>query len=144
MLDAFIAYAPETLDLVSQAVHDSSTDLGFLRLAPKPWSLIEDISIDCAIMEKACNLVAVPYTSKWSDLGGWDAVWSESNSDLSGNVIPETANAIECSNSLLRSESINQQVVGIGLDNTMVIAMPDASSSHPKIVHRMLKRLWNF
>ena len=38
----------------------------------------------------------------------------------------ETAHAIECSNSLLRSESSSQQVVGIGLKNTMVIAMPDA------------------
>ena len=42
---------------------------------------LQDISIDYAIMEKAQNLVAVPYNSKWSDLGGWDAVWSESNSD---------------------------------------------------------------
>ena len=132
MVDAFIAYAPETLDLVYKAVHRSTTDLGFLRLAAEPWSLIKDISIDCAIMEKASNLVAVPYTSKWSDLGGWDAVWSESNSDLSGNVISETANAIECSNSLLRSESRNQQVVGIGLDNMMVIAMPDAVLVAPK------------
>ena len=38
----------------------------------------------------------------------------------------ETAHAIECSNSLLRSESSSQQVVGIGLNNIMAIAMPDA------------------
>ena len=108
-------YAPQTLDLVSQAVNEASTDLGSLRLASEPWSQLEDISIDYAIMEKAQNLVAVPYASKWSDLGGWDAVWSESNPDTSGNVTSETAHAIECKNSLLRSESCNQQVVGIGL-----------------------------
>ena len=38
----------------------------------------------------------------------------------------ETAHSIECSNSLLRSENHGQQVVGIGLDNIMAIAMPDA------------------
>jgi mannose-1-phosphate guanylyltransferase/mannose-1-phosphate guanylyltransferase/mannose-6-phosphate isomerase len=83
-------------------------------------------------MEKAENLVAVPYASKWSDLGGWDAVWSESESDLSGNVTSETAHAIECSNSLLRSESSGQQVVGIGLNDIMAIAMTDAVLVAPK------------
>ena len=126
MIDAFRAYAPETLELVSQAVNEASSDLGFLRLAPEPWSELKDISIDYAIMEKAQNLVAVPYTSKWSDLGGWDAVWAESKPDALGNVTSETAHAIECSNSLLRSESSGQQVVGIGLNNIMAIAMPDA------------------
>ena len=132
MINAFRAYAPETLDLVSQAIDGASTDLGFLRLAKEPWSELPDISIDYAIMEKAENLVAVPYASKWSDLGGWDAVWSESNPDASGNVTSETAHAIECSNSLLRSESGSQQVVGMGLNNIMAIAMPDAVLVAPK------------
>jgi mannose-1-phosphate guanylyltransferase/mannose-6-phosphate isomerase len=132
MMDAFSAYAPETLDLVSQSINEASTDLGFLRLAAEPWSEIEDISIDYAIMEKAQNLVAVPFASKWSDLGGWDAVWSESRLDGSGNVTSETAHAIECSNSLLRSESSGQQVVGIGLNDIMAIAMPDAVLVAPK------------
>lgn len=132
MIDAFNNYAPETLDLVSQAVIDASADLGFLRLASKPWSQLSDISIDYAIMEKARNLVAVPYASKWSDLGGWDAVWSESDPDASGNVTSDTAHAIECSNSLLRSESSCQQIVGIGLSDMMAIAMPDAVLVAPK------------
>ena len=38
----------------------------------------------------------------------------------------KTAYAIECSDSLLRSESNNQHIVGIGLDNILAIAMPDA------------------
>ena len=126
MIDAFEAYAPETLDLVLKAFNHSSPDLGFLRLGEEPWSMLKDISIDYAIMEKAQNLVAVPYTAKWSDLGGWDAVWAESNPDQLGNVTSKSAYAIECSNSLLRSESETQHVVGIGLNNILAIAMPDA------------------
>ena len=53
-------------------------------------------------------------------------MWLESRSDALGNVTSETAHAIECSNSLLRSESSSQQVVGIGLKDIMAIAMPDA------------------
>ena len=126
IINAFRDYSPETLNLVSQAVDGAVPDLGFLRLAAAPWSKLEAISIDYAIMEKAQNLVAVPYVSKWSDLGGWDAVWSESKPDKFGNVTTETAHAIECRNSLLRSESSAQQVVGIGLENIITVAMPDA------------------
>ena len=132
MIDAFSVYAPESLSIVSQAVNDASTDLGFLRLSANPWSKLEDISIDYAIMEKAQNLVAVPYTSKWSDLGGWDAVWAQSNPDSSGNVTSKTAHAFECTNSLLRSESNGQQIVGVGLNDIMAIAMPDAVLVAPK------------
>lgn len=126
MIDAFSYYAPETLSLVSKAVCAATRDLEFLRLSPEPWSKIDNISIDYAIMEKAKNLVAVPYSSKWSDLGGWDAVWSESDPDQSGVVTSANAHSIECVDTLLRSESKNQQIVGIGLDNIIAIAMPDA------------------
>lgn len=126
MIDAFRDYAPKALELVGRAVGEAATDLGFLRLAPGHWSELEDISIDYAIMEKAKNLVAVPYTSKWSDLGGWDALWMDGDKDQSGNVTSEAAHAVDCSNSLLRSESGTQQLVGIGLNDIMAIAMPDA------------------
>ena len=63
MIDAFREHSPPTLKFVSQAVRHATNDLSFLRLAPEPWSKLEDISIDYAIMEKAKNLVAVRYGS---------------------------------------------------------------------------------
>ena len=126
MLDAFAVHAPKITKTVSKAVTDASEDLGFLILSKEPWLMLENISIDYAIMEKVSNLVTVPYASKWSDLGGWDAVWLEGNPDLLGNVTSERAHTINCKNSLLRSEDTSQQVVGIGLDNIIAIAMSDA------------------
>jgi mannose-1-phosphate guanylyltransferase / mannose-6-phosphate isomerase len=126
MIAAFETYAKKTLDLVLEAVDNATLDLEFVRLEEESWSKISDISIDYAIMEKAKNLVAVPFKSKWSDLGGWDAVWAESTPDVKGNVTSAGAHAINCSDTLLRSESSNQQIVGIGLDNIIAVAMPDA------------------
>lgn len=126
MIAAFRKYEPILFELVIESVKNSSVDLGFLRLAEEPWCKLPNISIDYAIMEKAHNLVVVPYNSKWSDLGGWDSVWLENNPDNSGNVLSENAHEIECSNCLLRSESSKQQIVGLGLDNIVAIAMPDA------------------
>ena len=71
-----------------------------------------------------------PYTtlfrSGWSDLGGWDAVWREAGPDGDGVSLHGPATAIECRDSLLRSEDDKQQIVGIGLDNIIAVAMPDA------------------
>lgn len=126
MIDLFKSYQPNTLKFVSDAIDNARSDLGFLRLAEQPWMSLKNISIDYAIMQQARNLVAVSFGSKWSDLGGWDAVWAECNADQHGNVLSGSAHAIECSDSLLRSENTSQQVVGIGLNGIMAIAMPDA------------------
>ncbi|WP_298845118.1 mannose-1-phosphate guanylyltransferase/mannose-6-phosphate isomerase [uncultured Roseobacter sp.] len=124
--DAFRTHAPGLMDPVSRAVTEARPDLGFLRLAPGPWAEAEDISIDYAVMEKAGNLMVVPYQGGWSDLGGWDAVWREMGPDAQGVSLGGPATAIDCRDTLLRSEAEDQAVVGIGLDNIIAVAMPDA------------------
>ena len=104
----------------------AETDLGFLRLAPDGWSGAKDISIDYAIMEKAEALSVVPYGGGWSDLGSWEAVMREAEPDGFGMVTSDHTTAIDCHDSLLRSEDSGLELVGIGLENTLVIAMPDA------------------
>jgi len=126
IIDAFRTHANALVAPVSQAVAEAQSDLGFLRLAPEPWSKADDISIDYAVMERADNLSVVPYTSAWSDLGGWDAVWRESRQDDRGVALHGNATAIDCDNALLRSESDELALVGIGLNNIVAVAMNDA------------------
>ncbi len=126
MINAFKKYSPDTFHLAQDALNTSEKDLGFVRLNSKPWKKIGAKSIDYTIMEKANNLMAVPYTSQWSDLGDWSSVWRDTEKDTLGNVVSNSAHAIDCSNSLLRAESKSQQLVGLGLDNIVAIAMPDA------------------
>ena len=83
---AFQKHASEILFFAQKSLELSVKDNYFIRLNPKYWKNIDDISIDYAIMEKVNNLVAVPYLSKWSDLGNWDAVWRESQKDKNGVV----------------------------------------------------------
>lgn len=123
---AFKEHSSSLIDPVGRSLADAKVDLGFLRLAAGPWAEAEDISIDYAVMERATNIAAVPFSAKWSDLGGWDAVWAESNPDQNGVVTNGPASAIECKDTLLRSESENLELVGIGLANIIAVAMPDA------------------
>jgi len=126
ILAAFRAHAPDLVAPVEAAVREAKTDLGFLRLAPGPWAQAEDISIDYAVMERADNLSVVPFTGAWSDLGDWQSVWRESPRDGGGVAQAGPVTAIDCANSLLRAESDDQALVGIGLENIVAIAMPDA------------------
>lgn len=126
MIAAFSKYADNLIAPVTEALDQGKPDLGFFRLAPESWSDCEDVSIDYAIMEKADNLVAIPFSAGWSDLGGWDAVWAEQHPDDDGVVCSQNAIAIDCKNALLRSEGNGQQLVGLGLENIIAIAMADA------------------
>jgi mannose-1-phosphate guanylyltransferase / mannose-6-phosphate isomerase len=126
MIDAFRAHAPEFLTPVEAAVSGQTRDLGFLRLDPEAWRDVPQGSIDYCVMEKAENLVVVPFAGEWSDLGGWDAVWREARPDENGVALAGHATAIDCADTLLRSESDDLELVGIGLQNIMAIAMPDA------------------
>lgn len=126
ILDAFASHAPETLVQTREAVSKAERDLGFTRIAAEPWEKLADISIDYAVMERANNLTVVPYGGAWSDLGDWQAVWRESPSDGDGVVTSGAATAIDCADTLLQSTSETQHVVGIGLENIIAVAMPDA------------------
>jgi mannose-1-phosphate guanylyltransferase/mannose-6-phosphate isomerase len=126
ILEAFRKHAPNLINLVAEAVDKGKPDLGFLRLDPDAWSKVENISIDYAVMEPADNLTVVPFSAGWSDLGGWDAVWRETAQDANGVATSGPATAIDCDNSLLRSEDETLEIVGIGLSNIVVVAMPDA------------------
>lgn len=126
IIAAYETHAPALLKTVTHALKQAGPDLGFTRLDPTEWAKADDISIDYAIMEKADNLAVMPFGAGWSDLGGWDAVWMESGPDAQGNVCSENATAIDCTDTLLRSETDGLQLVGIGLDNIVAIAMGDA------------------
>lgn len=124
MRAAFETHAPDVLEYVAAAYGAARRDLGFIRLDPGHWARIEPISVDYAVMEKADNLSVMPYDGAWSDLGDWKAVWRETEAD--GVATGGDALAMDCADTLLRSENPDQAIVGIGLDGIVAIAMPDA------------------
>lgn len=126
LIEAFQQHAPEILTDVRAAVDSAEADLGFTRLGAEPWSKLKNISIDYAIMEKATNLSVMPYRAAWSDLGSWESVYNEVEKDDAGNALSQRATALDCKGTLLRSEAPGLELVGIGLEDMIAIAMPDA------------------
>lgn len=132
IIEAFQAHAPDILAAVSAARAGAQNDLGFTRFDRSAWARSPGISVDYAIMEKATNLAVMPYGGGWVDLGDWTRVWLESAPDTAGNVCTEGATAIDCAGSLLRSEASGMHVVGLGLEDMLVIATADAVLVAPR------------
>lgn len=126
IVTAFEEHAPQMVAPCRAALTEGEEDLGFFRLAAEPYEEVDAISIDYAIMEKAENIVAVPLESDWSDLGSWDALHAILPLDENRVAQMGTTTAIDCENSLLRSEDDNIQLVGLGLKNIAAVAMRDA------------------
>jgi mannose-1-phosphate guanylyltransferase/mannose-6-phosphate isomerase len=126
ILDAFEKYAPETLAEVRNAFDAAETDLCFMRLASEPWSRLKNISIDYAVMERAPNLAVMPFLGAWSDLGDWEAMWRGGEADSAGVVMSGPTTALDCKNTLLYATDAAQELVGIGLEDLVIVAMPDA------------------
>jgi mannose-1-phosphate guanylyltransferase/mannose-6-phosphate isomerase len=126
ILEAFEVLCPRLMMPCRRAVEGARTDLDFFRLDETPYKTAEDISIDYAVMEACETLSVIPLECGWSDLGSWASVWQSGNADKDGVVQNGNTSAIECKNTLLRSESESVQLVGIGLENISAIAMGDA------------------
>lgn len=126
LITAFRTHAPDILAAVDAALEAGTKDLKFIRMDPDLWAQVPEESIDYAVMEKADNISVVRFDGHWSDLGGWESVWLESDKDGDGNARSDNTTAFDCENSLLRSESDEIELVGIGLKNTVAVAMRDA------------------
>jgi mannose-1-phosphate guanylyltransferase/mannose-1-phosphate guanylyltransferase/mannose-6-phosphate isomerase len=126
ILNAFETLAPDMMEPCTQSVTGAASDLGFMRLNAEAYASLKAVSIDYAVMERAKNVVAIPAEFGWSDLGSWTALYDVSDLDADGVATDGNATAIECEDTLLRSEDEGIKLVGLGLKNIVAVAMRDA------------------
>ena len=119
-------HAPGVLAAAEAAMAGAVADLGFVRLAAGPWAAADTVSIDHAIMEKAANLSVVRFAGQWTDLGSWASVWAEAGPDATGTVVQGRATAVDCADTLLRSDAEGVEIIGIGLRGVVAVATRDA------------------
>jgi mannose-1-phosphate guanylyltransferase/mannose-1-phosphate guanylyltransferase/mannose-6-phosphate isomerase len=123
---AFEKHAPEMLEAAQASLDTAEKDLGFRRLEATNFAKLPKISLDYAIMEKADNLQVMPFSAGWSDLGDWETLRRLTDQDDKGTALVGEATSVDCENSLLWSTNEGQELVGVGLENIIAIAMPDA------------------
>ncbi len=88
---------------------------------------IRKISVDYAIMEPSAvngDVLVVPGEFGWNDVGSWDMMNFLHEADESGNIILGDVIAINTTNSSIYSS--NKLVAVVGVDNLVVVEIPDA------------------
>lgn len=84
------------------------------------------ISVDYGIMEKTEKALVYPASFGWSDLGTWESMYSQIETDEKGNIIRGVDTLVDkVNNSIIVSSEKNKLVVANGLDNFMVINTDD-------------------
>ena len=117
-------YLPTIYDYCFDAIKESESDLDFQRIDKKIFSKCPNISIDIAIMEKTEKGIVIPLDAQWSDVGSWKSVWELSKKDKDLNFKKGKVILRNTKNSYVRGE--NRLVVGIGLENLIIVETNDA------------------
>ena len=126
LIAAFERHAPAMLEQVRAAVSQAQADLGFLRLGARTLGDMRGHIGGRGDHGKVRRAFGGPACGDWSDLGGWEAVLQHSEADAEQVACQGPVRAIDCKGSLLRSENDGQQLLGLGLENIVAVAMPDA------------------
>lgn len=103
------------------------------------YEKMEDISIDCGVMEKAQNRVMVMGDFRWDDIGSWLAMERIWQKDGEGNVSQGKFVGIETHNSIIIGDKA--LIATIGISNMIVVATDDAILICPKEKAQEVKKI---
>jgi mannose-1-phosphate guanylyltransferase len=105
---------------------------------------LRKISVDFGVMEKATNVVTIPATFDWDDVGAWPAVMRHLPTDAHGNVVRGSA-LVEAGDGNLVVSTPDHLVAVMGVDDLIVVHTPDATlvcpKSHAQRVKELLRRV---
>ena len=124
-LDELARHEPELAEACIAAAAESS-DEGICHRIPRAmFDACKSISIDHAVLERTRLAAVVPARFRWSDIGSWDAIWDRAGKDDHGNDAHGDVQLHDVENCYVRGTD-KRLVVGIGLEDTMIIDTPDA------------------
>jgi mannose-1-phosphate guanylyltransferase len=101
---------------------------------------LKKISVDYALIEKSDNVVVLPASFDWDDVGAWPAVAKHFVPDARGNVVRGRALVEQGSNNIVFSEGEHLLAV-VGADDLVVVHTPDATLVCPKSRAQEIKAL---
>ena len=122
-LDELQKYAPEIYEASKIAFEGALKD-GMYRIAHDDMANIPEESIDYAVMEKSDSVKVVASDIGWSDLGSFDALAEEFETDEDGNTKDENLLAINSKNNFVHSS--DRLIATVDIDDLIVVDTPDA------------------
>lgn len=127
IIDAFRKYAKKHYDILKNInkLINENTGVETSKLVSSYFDLFEKISIDYAIMEHAKNLLVIPSSFGWSDVGSYLAFDSLFGKDASGVVnLNAKYYSIDSKNNIIVSDTKDIEIDTIDVED-MIIAYSD-------------------
>jgi mannose-1-phosphate guanylyltransferase/mannose-6-phosphate isomerase len=143
LLAALQAHAPDILASCQQAVAQQAIDGDFRRLGAAAFAACRSDSIDYAVMEKAPNVVVLPFAAAWSDVGSWNAVAELTPPNAEGNRVHGQGHTVQSTQTFIHAP--HRPVVALGTHNLLIIDTVDAvlvaDASHAEHVKTVVAQL---
>jgi mannose-1-phosphate guanylyltransferase len=147
----FVWSAPVVADALAKHAPELSAGMKPVRaalarrkpLAPvlkKIYPKLARISVDYALLEKSDNVVVVPATFDWDDVGIWPSVSRHCQRDANGNALRGPAIVESGRGNIVFSEAGHLTAV-LGADDLIVVHTRDATLVAPKNRSQEIKRL---
>lgn len=124
ILSEIRAHLPAVYRVIQDIVAESGKAGDFQQAVERHFAAMPSVSIDYGVLEKSANVSLIPCDIGWNDVGSWHAVHEISAKDAEGNAVQGNVIAVDCKNSLIRSEQ--RLVAAIGLEDICVIETADA------------------
>jgi mannose-1-phosphate guanylyltransferase / mannose-6-phosphate isomerase len=117
-------HLPAVYKVIQAIIDESRIAATFQQAVEKHFAVMPSISIDYGVLEKSSRVSLVPCDIGWNDVGSWQAVHEIAAKDEDGNALQGNVIALDCKNSLIRSEK--RLVAAIGVEDLCVIETADA------------------
>ncbi len=143
LLDAMEQHAPDILVSCRKALSLASRDGAFVRPEPDAFISCRAESIDYGVMEHFHQVVTVPFSGSWSDVGSWNAVAELSLPDAQGNRVVGQGLALQAAGTYIHAPC--RPVVALGTHDLFIVDTPDAllvaASTHAEEVRTVVAAL---
>ena len=117
-------HAPAILAAANEALTKAERKGDLIRIDEAAFARSPATSIDYAVMEHSDCVSVVPVSMGWTDIGSWQALVDASDKDEAGNALAADVLALDCRNTLVRSNG--PKVAVIGVEGLVIVATPEA------------------
>jgi mannose-1-phosphate guanylyltransferase len=141
---AFRAHAPELHAGLERLEAAMCTAGGLAGALAQCYPALPRISVDYALMEKSTNVVVVPATFDWDDVGAWPAIAKHFAPDAAGNILRGAAMVENGAGNIVVSDDGHLTAV-VGASDLIVVHTPEATlvvhKDKAQEIKALLKRL---
>lgn len=137
ILKAFKKYLPEMTNQFSSCEYNCEAEKECINLI---YPIVNKISIDNGILEKANNVYVIPANLGWSDLGTWTSVYTNADKNDDNNAISsKNVLTYNSKGNVIRIKNQNKAAVIDGLKNYIIVDTEKALLICPRDNDQLIK-----